>query len=358
MKLGIILGTRPEIIKMSPIIIELEKRKIDYFILHTGQHYSYEMDKIFFEELNLPLPKYNLDIGSHIYGKQLNLMIKGIEDVLKKENPDGVLVQGDTNTVLAGTLVSYRLGIKIGHVESGLRSYEIMVEEINRVLTGLHASYHFAPTDASKENLLKEGIDESRIFVTGNTGVDALIKNIEISNKKCDVLKKFNLEKNGYILVTAHRPECVDNKNNLRGILQGLELIYNRFNIPLIFSMHPRTRNRIKDFGFEMKKGISVIDPQGYLEFLQLMANAKLIITDSGGLQEESCILKVPCVTIRPTTERPESVNVGANMLAGYDPLKIVEYSEKMINKDRNWENPFGDGKAASKIVDVVTKYF
>ena len=358
MKIGVVLGTRPEIIKLAPIIRECEERKLDYFILHSGQHYSYELDKVFFEELNLPLPKYNLEIGSHIYGKQLNLMINGIENTLKKEMPDIVLVLGDTNTVLAGTLAAHRLGIKIGHIESGLRSYEIMIEEINRVLAGLHASYHFVPTNLSKDNLLKEGVDESKIFITGNTIVDALLENINIANNKYNILKKFNLEKDNYILVTAHRPESVDNKINLTNILKGLELVYEKFNIPIIFSIHPRTKNRIKEFNLEIPKGVIDIEPQGYLKFIQLMANSRLIITDSGGLQEESCVLKVPCVTIREVTERPESVQVGSNMLAGYDPLKILECSEQMINKNRNWENPFGDGKAGEKIVDTLINSF
>jgi UDP-N-acetylglucosamine 2-epimerase (non-hydrolysing) len=358
MKLSIILGTRPEIIKMAPVIRECEKRKLDYFILHTGQHYSYNMDKIFFEELNLSLPKYNLEIGSHIYGRQLNLMINGIQNILKKEMPDIVLVLGDTNTVLAGALAAHRLGIKIGHIESGLRSYEIMMEEINRVLVGLHASYHFAPTRISKENLLKEGIEESRIFITGNTIVDSLLENINIANNKYDILKKFNLEKDNYILVTLHRPENVDNKYILQNILKGLELTYEKFNLPIIFSVHPRTRNRIKEFNLKIKDEINIIDPQGYLEFLQLMANSRLIITDSGGLQEESCVLKVPCVTIREVTERPESIEVGSNILAGYDPVKILECSQEMMNKDRNWENPFGDGKAGKKIIDNIINIF
>ena len=358
MKIGVILGTRPEIIKLAPVIRECEKRKLDYFILHTGQHYSYEMDKVFFEELNLPLPRYNLEIGSHIYGKQLNLMIKGIENILKKEMPDIVLVLGDTNSVLAGTLAAHNLRIKIGHIEGGLRSYEIMIEEINRVLVGLHAHYHFAPTSLSKENLLREDIDESKIFITGNTIVDALYENIKIADNKYDILKKFNLEKDSYILVTAHRPESVDNKVNLTNILNGLSLVYEKFNLPIIFSIHPRTKNRIKEFNLEISKGINIIDPQGYLEFLQLMANSRLIITDSGGLQEESCVLKVPCVTIREATERPESIYVGSNVLAGYDPIRMLENSEKMINKERNWENPFGDGKAGEKIVGTIVDNF
>ena len=356
MKIGVILGTRPEIIKLAPIIRELEKRKLDYFILHTGQHYSYEMDKIFFEELNLPQPKYNLKVGSHIYGKQLGLMIKGLEEKLKQEKPDIIIVQGDTNSVLAGTLAAYRLGIKIDHIESGLRSYEIMIEEINRVLTGLHADYHFAPTNLSKENLLKENVDESKIFVTGNTTVDALFENIKIVGNKNDILKKYNLEKNSYILVTAHRPESVDDRRNLRNILKGLELIYNKFSIPIIFPTHPRTRDKVKEYNLEIPKGIISIEPQGYLEFLQLMVNSKLIITDSGGLQEEGCVLKIPCVTLREVTERPETLHVGSNILSGYDSIKILNYSEKMMNKEKNWENPFGDGKAAEKIINVILK--
>ena len=358
MRLAFILGTRPEIIKMAPVIKECEKNSLDYFILHTGQHYSYEMDKIFFEELGLPIPKYNLEIGSHIYGKQLGLMINGLMEVLKKEMPDIVFVLGDTNSVLAGTLATHRLGIKIAHIEAGLRSYEIMIEEMNRVLVGLHANYHFAPTNTSKENLLKENIEESRIFVTGNTIVDALFENIKIANNKYDILKKFNLEKDSYILVTAHRPETVDDRRNLRNILKGLELIYEKFKVPIIFPMHPRTKNKINEFNLEIPKGLMIIEPQGYLEFLQLIANSKLLITDSGGLQEEGCVLKVPCVTIREATERPETLEVGSNMLAGYDPIKILNYSEQMINKEKNWENPFGDGKAAERIIDVITKSF
>ena len=356
MKIGVILGTRPEIIKLAPVIRECEKRKLDYFILHTGQHYSYEMDKIFFDELNLPKPKYNLEIGSHIYGKQLMLMVKGLEKILKKERPDVILVLGDTNTVLCGALVAHRLGIKVGHVEAGLRSYEIMIEEINRTLVGLHARYHFAPTNLSKNNLLKENVEESKIFVTGNTIVDALYENLKLANSKYDILKKFNLEKNSYALVTAHRPETVDDKNNLRNVLNGLKLVYEKLNTKIIFPMHPRTKNKIKEFKLKIPKGILITEPQGYLEFLQLMANARLIITDSGGIQEESCVLKIPCVTIRESTERPETLEVKSNLLAGYDPIKILKYSKTMVNKERNWENPFGDGTSASKIIDTILK--
>ena len=360
MKIGIILGTRPEIIKLAPVIRELENRKLNYFIMHTGQHYSYNLDKLFFEELNLPQPKYNLEVGSHTYGKQINLMINRIEEKLKEEKPDIVLVEGDTNSVLAGALAAHKLGIKIGHVEAGLRSYSIMIEEINRVLTGLYSNYHFAPTNLSKENLLREGIPESKIFVTGNTIVDALNENVRISNEKRDILKKFNLEKDNYILITAHRPETVDNRKNLRNMLTGLEFVSKEFKIPLIFPMHPRTKDKINKFNMNhnIPKEVMVIEPQGYLEFLQLMINSKLIITDSGGIQEESCILNIPCVTIRESTERPETLNVGGNILSEIEPMQIIKNSQVMINKERNWENPFGDGKAASRIIDILLKNF
>ncbi len=351
MKIGIILGTRPEIIKLAPIIRELEKKKLDYFIIHTGQHYAYNLDKIFFEELNLPQPKYNLEVGSHIYGKQMSLIIKNLEEKLKLENPDIILVEGDTNSVLAGALVANKLGIKIGHVEAGLRVYQIMIEEFNRSLTGVYVDYHFAPTSLSKENLLKEDVPESKIFITGNTIVDALFENIKLANSKYNILSKYNLEKDNYILVTLHRPESVDNKKNLRSILKGVELL----NDKIIFPIHPRTKNRLKEFNLNLPSNIIEIEPQGYFEFLQLMINAKLVITDSGGVQEETCILKVPCVTLREGTERPETLQVGSNMLAGYDPMKILEYSKTMLKKERNWDNPFGDGKSAEKIVNIIT---
>jgi len=358
MKIAIILGTRPEIIKLTPIIRELEKRNLDYFILHTGQHYSYDMDKIFFEELNLPQAKYNLEIGSHIQGKQINLMIKKIKEKLEFENPDIILVEGDTNTVLAGALSAFELGIKIGHVESGLRSNDIIIEEFNRILTDIYSDYCFAPTKNSRKNLLNENIDDNKIFITGNTIVDAVYQNTKIADLKYNILKDLNLEKNGYILVTCHRSECVDVKEKLNNILEGLKLVYDKFKIPVIFPMHPRTRNKINEFNLIIPKELKIIEPLGYLEFLQLMVNSRLIITDSGGIQEESCILKIPCVTIREKTERPETLEVGSNVLVGYDKNKLLENCDLMINKERKWENPFGDGKAAEKIVDIILKMY
>ena len=305
--ISIILGTRPEIIKMSPVIRECEEKGLDYFILHTGQHYSYEMDRVFFDELELPQPKYNLDVGSGTHAEQTGRIMIGVEKVLMKERPDIVLVQGDTNTTLSGALAAAKLQIKVGHVEAGLRSFDRrMPEEINRVLTDHISDYLFAPTEKARQNLLREGLDGSRIYVTGNTIVDAVYQNLEIAKKKVNVLKDLGLKSEGYFLVTAHRQENVDVKERLKGILKGLELIHQEFSMPVVFPIHPRTRRRIEEFGLSLD-GIEVINPLGFLEFLQLEANARLVLTDSGGVQEETCILKVPCVTLRDNTERPEN---------------------------------------------------
>ena len=355
MKIAIILGTRPEIIKMSPVIRECEKQSLDYFIFHTGQHYSYNLDKIFFEELELPKAKYNLDVGSGSHAEETGKMLIGIEKVLKEEKPDVALVEGDTNTVLAGALAASKLHIKVGHVEAGLRSYDRdMPEEINRVLADHVSDYLFAPTEKAKENLLREGIEENKIFVTGNTIVDAVYQNLEIAERKVDVLNKLDLERGGYFLVTAHRQENVDVKDRLKDILDGLELVYSEFNLPIIYPIHPRTMKRIKEFGLEVPKGIKLIEPLGFLQFLQLEANAKLVLTDSGGVQEETCILRVPCVTLRENTERPETLEVGSNLLAGVNQNKILEGVKKMLDKERDWKNPFGDGKSGSRIVKIL----
>ena len=355
MRIVIILGTRPEIIKMSPIIRECEKQNFDYFILHTGQHYSYNLDKLFFEELELPEAKYNLDVGSGTHAEETGKMLIGIEKILKEEKPDVVLVEGDTNTVLAGALAASKIHIKVGHVEAGLRSYDRnMSEEINRVLADYVSDYLFAPTERAKENLLREGAEENKIFVTGNTIVDAVYQNLEIAKRKVDILNKLNLNPEQYFLVTAHRQENVDVKERLKGILDGLELVYREFNLPIIFPIHPRTKKRIKEFGLEVPSVIRLIEPLGFLEFLQLEANAKLVLTDSGGIQEETCILGVPCVTLRDNTERPETLEVGSNILVGVNQNKFLEGVNIMLSKNRNWENPFGAGKTGTTIIKIL----
>ncbi len=350
--IGIILGTRPEIIKMSPVIKECEDQGLEYFILHTGQHYSYEMDRIFFDMLNLPQPDYNLDVGSGTHASQTGKIMVGIENVLNKELPEVVLVQGDTNTVLSGSLAAAKLNIKIGHVEAGLRSFDRgMPEEINRIVSDHISDYLFTPTKTSYSQLIKEGIDPKKVFVTGNTVVDAVYQNIKIAKNKIDILKDLYLLPQNYILVTFHRAENVDIKERLEGIIIGLKLIKNYFSLPIIFPIHPRTAKMIEKFGFSLE-GINVIPPQGFLEFLQLEANAKFVLTDSGGLQEETCILGTPCITLRDNTERPETLEVGSNVLAGVDPLAILNHAKNAVRR-KHWSNPYGNGTAAKLIVDI-----
>jgi len=306
MKICIVIGTRPEIIKMAPLIRACEQKKLDYFILHTGQHYSYEMDKKFFEDLELKEPKYNLEVGSREYRHQVGLMIRQLMEVLQKEKPDIVFVQGDTNSVLAGALAANKLGIPVGHHEAGLRSHDLtMLEETNRIITDHISDYLFAPTKAALKNLKDEGINHGNVYLTGNTVVDAVEQNLVLAEKKCAILDKLGLKSRQYVVVTAHRAENVDVEKRLRGIIEGLSLVHEHLKQPIVYPIHPRTVNNMEKFGIEVPKGIRLLDPMGYLEFLQLEANARLIITDSGGLQEEACILKVPCVTVRDNTERP-----------------------------------------------------
>ena len=354
MTIAIILGTRPEIIKMAPVIRECQRRGLDYSIIHTGQHYSYQMDRIFFEQLELPQPDHNLDVGSGNHGEQTGRILAGLEAVLMAERPDVVLVQGDTNTVIAGALAASKLHIKVGHVEAGLRSYDrSMPEEINRVVADHVSDYCFAPTEISKANLLKEGIAEKKIHVTGNTIVDSVYQNLEIAMRKVNILADLDLEPKGYFLVTSHRQENVDSKERLGEIIRGLEMVKSEFGLPVVFPVHPRTRKMVESFGFELD-GIRAIEPLGFLEFLQLEANARLALTDSGGVQEETCILGVPCVTLRDNTERPETVDVGANVLVGVSSEGIMGGARRMVEAEAVWENPFGIGLAGKLILDSL----
>lgn len=362
MRVSIIIGTRPEIIKMAPVIKELITRREDFSIIHTGQHYSYEMDKIFFEELRLPQPDYNLEIGSGTHGAQTGKMLAQIEDVLLRNKPDVVLVEGDTNTVVAGALAAAKLHIKIGHVEAGLRSYDrSMPEEINRVVADHISDYLFAPTDNARCNLLLEGISTNKIFVTGNTVVDAVYQNLEISKRRKNVLDDMRLNKKEYFLVTIHRQENVDDKNRFEGILRGLAKISHEYNCKIVYPIHPRSRKMVQNFGLQCEldkiANLEMCDPVGYLEFLQLEDNARLIVTDSGGIQEEACILNVPCITLRDNTERPETMDIGANLLVGTtDPESILSCAKIMMSRKTGWMNPFGDGNSSSRIVDIVTR--
>lgn len=361
MKIAIIVGTRPELIKMNPIIMECETRKysnenssFEYFILHTGQHYDYNMDKVFFEQLNIPDARYNLDVGSGSQALQTSKILIGIEQVLLKENPDIVLVQGDTNTVLAGALAASKLRQKVGHVEAGLRSYDrSMPEEINRIITDHLSDFCFAPTDYSSKILLSEGISLKNIFVTGNTIVDAVNHNIEIAKRKTKIIKTLNLQTNNFFLVTIHRQENVDDKERFKNILTSLQQLKNIYKIPIIYPIHPRAEKMRKNFGLETD-GITLVESLDYFAFLQLEQHARLILTDSGGVQEEACILGKPCITLRDNTERPETITVGANLIGGTNPETILKCVSQMIQNDKTWINPFGDGTSGKQIVDIL----
>lgn len=353
-KIAIVLGTRPEIIKFSPIVRECVRLGQEFFILHTGQHYSYFMDRIFFEQLELPKPKHNLNIGSGTHAEQTGKMLIEIEKTLIEEKPDTVLVEGDTNTVLAGALAAVKLGIEIGHVEAGLRSYDKqMPEEINRIVADHCADLLFAPTEKSRETLLKEGIQEDRIHVTGNTIVDAVHQNLDIAEGKNTTHNKLELQSKDYFLVTVHRQENVDNKARFQGILKGLERIHREFQSTILYPIHPRARKRLKEFGLR-PKGIKMIRPLDYLNFLRIESNANLVLTDSGGVQEEACIMGIPCVTLRYNTERPETLDVGSNVLAGTNSDTIAEKVQFMLNRRKRWENPFGDGRAGMRTVKII----
>src|SRR3989338_1704581 len=358
-KIAFVFGTRPEIIKLSPIIRHLQRQRGSYCLVHTGQHYSYEMDRLFFRELELPDPTYQLSVRSRFpdgHAEHTGRMMTAIESILMKSKPNIVLVQGDTNSVLAGSLVTSKLSeIKLGHVEAGLRSYDRnMPEEINRIISDHVSDFLFVPTASARRTLLKEGVSKDKIFVTGNTIVDAVEQNIQMAKKKVRLEQFLPRGITRFFLMTLHRPGNVDDKEMLSSILKGVRLVIERFKIPVIFPIHPRTLSRLKKFRLSLPKDLHLMKPVGFLSFLRLEDAAEMILTDSGGVQEEACILKIPCVTLRTTTERPETVEVGANIIVGRDPDCILDGAAQMGRRRRDWKNPFGDGYASERIIGVV----
>ncbi|WP_456396556.1 non-hydrolyzing UDP-N-acetylglucosamine 2-epimerase [Thermococcus sp.] len=360
MKPAFVFGTRPEIIKLSPVIRAFEERGVKPLLIHTGQHYDYEMSRVFLEELELDGIDHHLEVGSGTQAEQTGKAMIKIEKILIDEKPDVVLVQGDTNTVLAGALAAVKLKIPVAHVEAGLRSFDrTMPEEINRILADHASEVLFAPTEEARKNLEREGITEN-VYVVGNTVVDAVLQNSEIAERKSDVLERFGLKPKGYILITAHRAENTDSREKLRKLVEILEALP----MKAIYPMHPRTRNRLKEFG--LWEGISSIEnltitkPLGYLDFLRLERNAFAIMTDSGGIQEESIILNVPCLTLRYNTERPETVKAGGNILVGLEKERVLRYLNKLLEDEEfylkmaNAPNPFGDGKAGERIAEIL----
>lgn len=359
MKVAFVLGTRPEIIKCAPVIRECEKQGIPFILIHSGQHYSYEMDQIFFEELNLPKPHFALEVGSGSHGEQTAKILEKTEKVLIAEKPDVVLVQGDTNTVIAGALAAAKLHIKVGHIEAGLRSYfREMPEELNRLVADTLSDFLFVPTVNSEKILLGEGYPKEKIFVVGNTVVDATLEHEKIAAEKSNILDELKLTPKEYFVVTSHRPENVDHKDRLKSILESLVEVSNKYKYDVVWPIHPRTQKMIEEFGLkpllEKIHGLKVVKPIGYFDMLKLQQNAKLMLTDSGGIQEEACIIGTPCVTLRDNTERPESVEVGANKLAGVTTKEIIASIEEMIKTNGEWKNPFGNGDTAKQILEIL----
>jgi UDP-N-acetylglucosamine 2-epimerase (non-hydrolysing) len=357
LKIDVVVGTRPEIIKLSPVLMELEKRNITYRLTHTGQHYSYNLDKIFFKDLELREPDSLLGIGSGTQGEQTGKILIKMEKVLLEDKPDLIIIEGDTNSVLASALAAVKINVKVAHVEAGLRSFDRrMPEELNRILTDHISHYLFAPTEIALDNLLKEGISEDKIFMTGNTIVDATLKNLDIAREQSAILSHLGLKEKSFFLLTLHRVENVDNKERLEKIIRAIKKVSKDFLI--IFPIHPRAEKQLHKFGLTKRvkgeKKIKVIQPVGYIDFLTLELNARLVLTDSGGIQEEACILKTPCVTLRERTERPETVVIGSNVVTGFDEKSIIDGVEGMLAKKLEWKQPFGDGKAATRIIDIL----
>jgi UDP-N-acetylglucosamine 2-epimerase (non-hydrolysing) len=354
MKLAIVVGTRPEIIKMAPVVRACQKKNVDFFIVHSGQHYDYNMDAIFFDELDLPRPKYNIQVGSKEYRKQVGNMVKGMQKIFLDEMPDCVIVEGDTLTVLIAALAAKKWDIPVAHHEAGLRSHDLtMPEEINRIITDHISEYLFSPTPDALHNIQEEGFNAQYYVKTGNTIVDAVKQNLKIANKKSKVMANLGLKPKKYIIVTVHRQENTNYKERLEGIMEGIARVAVAFpDYMVVFSMHPRTVKKLAEHNIELSPKIKVIEPVGFLEFLQLEKYAALCITDSGGIQEECSILHVPVVTVRDNTERPETIKAGMNMLAGTDSEKILEASKIMMKKKIQWKAVFGDGRAGERIVD------
>jgi UDP-N-acetylglucosamine 2-epimerase (non-hydrolysing) len=377
MKIILVAGARPNFMKIDPILRAIDKRNasgkrktIKPFLVHTGQHYDYEMSKVFFEELDLPEPDVYLGVGSGTHAEQTGKVMIELEKVLVEQKPHLVLVVGDVNSTLAGALAAVKLHIPVAHVEAGLRSFDReMPEEINRLLTDAISDYLFTPSADADENLIREGVAREKVFLVGDVMVDSLLFNKDKATQR-RILQEMGLEKGKYALLTLHRPDNVDRKDNLTKITLALKQISQR--IPVIFPCHPRTRNTINQFGLGeyfhytdngtctnlSTDAVHLIAPLGYLDFLQLMMNCRFVMTDSGGIQEETTVLGTPCLTLRNTTERPITISEGTNLLVGNRTRKTVEEAFKILNgKGKKGVKPqLWDGKAAERIVNILAK--
>jgi UDP-GlcNAc3NAcA epimerase len=345
MKVASIVGARPQFIKAAPLDREL-RRDHQHLLIHTGQHYDYTMSAVFFDELGIPEPDYNLGIGSASHGRQTGEMLMGIEETLLREQADCVVVYGDTNSTLAGALAAAKLHLPLAHVEAGLRSYNRdMPEEINRVLTDHAADLLFCPTETAVENLAREGLTEG-VHNVGDVMYDAVLQSMGAVERPSAVLDSLGLETGSYSLATVHRAGNTDDLQNLSSILEAL----NEVEEAVVFPAHPRTRQAVEGIGYAPPPHVHLLEPVGYLEMLKLEKNARLVVTDSGGVQKEAFFFGVPCVTLREETEWVETVEAGWNTLVGTNKERILQAVHTFL-PEGDQPQVFGDGKASEKIV-------
>jgi len=354
-----IVGARPNFMKIAPIHrIMQSSAKFDPILMHTGQHYDKKMSKIFFDDLELPKPHYYLGVGSGSHAGQTAAIMIELEKAILKLKPDIILVVGDVNSTLAAAVVASKLQIPMAHVEAGLRSFDrTMPEEINRMLTDTVAEYLFITEESGRTNLLREGTYPQKIYFVGNVMIDSLFYFKEKAEQS-KILDDLNLDSNHYVLLTLHRPSNVDLHENFIRIIDAINEIQEK--TPVIFPIHPRTKKMINQFNMESKiakmKNFRLIEPLGYLDFLKLMLKSFFVLTDSGGIQEETTALSIPCLTLRENTERPSTVELGTNVVVGMNTNRIVEESYNIMNGEaKNGQvPPLWDGKAAERIVKVL----
>jgi UDP-N-acetylglucosamine 2-epimerase (non-hydrolysing) len=357
-----IVGARPNFMKIAPIMKAFKSSgEIEPLLVHTGQHYDEKMSDLFFHQLGIPEPDINLEVGSSSHAVQTANIMKAFEPVVLEHKPDAVLVVGDVNSTIACGLVAVKLGVKLIHIEAGLRSFDrTMPEEINRILTDSISDFLFCTEQSGVDNLIKEGIAKEKIFLAGNVMIDTLLANKEKADES-DILDKLGLKEDDFAALTLHRPSNVDDPDIFGGILDALEVIQN--DMPVIFPIHPRTLRNMKSFNFESRFGqipnLKLIEPLGYLDFLKIMSCARIVLTDSGGIQEETTILKVPCLTLRDNTERPVTIECGLNQLVGTNPEKIINAYRKVMKTDMKQTNvpPLWDGLAAERITENILEH-
>jgi UDP-N-acetylglucosamine 2-epimerase (non-hydrolysing) len=352
-----VVGARPNFMKIAPVIAAIQRRagEAHQVLVHTGQHYDEAMSKAFFRDLEMPPPDIDLGVGSGTHAEQTARVMLAFEPVLNEERPDWVVVVGDVNSTLACALVASKHQTRVAHVEAGLRSFDrTMPEEINRVLTDQIGDLLLTPSPDADANLLREGISSEKIVRVGNVMIDTLMRRLAVSGRS-GILDRLNLQRSGFAVLTLHRPSNVDDAGTLRGIFSALGEVARK--LPVIFPVHPRTQSRLREFGIERPRGVMILEPMGYLDFLHLWSNARLVLTDSGGLQEETTALAVPCLTLRENTERPITVEQGTNKVVGRDPVRIVEAVSVVLSNGhpaRARAPELWDGRAADRIVEAL----